>query len=307
MKGAHGVGWWALSDGRNKMKSGLQDKGRKNKMEMKRACEWTNGGDEVLIVRCMSRDGKTSRKRLVNGCVVESEPFQNPIIIGEIVTAPDWSNKAECGGGIHGWPWALSLGEGKDCDWSGLWQVYGVKPKDIIDLDGKCKFRTGILRFSGDWQSATNFVLSGQIAFIHKSASGASSATGYRGASSATGARGASSATGYRGASSATGSMGASSATGDSGASSATGDSGASSATGASGASSATGKCSAAVATGVDSKAMGGEFGCIALTWWNEKESRLEMKCATTGNREGDLNPGVWYSLDAKGEFQAVI
>ena len=253
MKGAHGVGWWALSDGRNKMKSGLQDKGRKNKMEMKRACEWTNGGDEVLIVRCMSRDGKTSRKRLVNGCEVESELFQNPIIIGEIVTAPDWSNKAECGGGIHGWPWALSLGEGKDCDWSGLWQVYGVKPKDIIDLDGKCKFRTGILRFSGDWQSATNFVLSGQIAFIHKSASGASSATGARGASSATG------------------------------------------------------KCSAAVATGVDSKAMGGEFGCIALTWWNEKESRLEMKCATTGNREGDLNPGVWYSLDAKGEFQAVI
>jgi hypothetical protein len=52
---------------------------------------------------------------------------------------------------------------------------------------------------------------------------------------------------------------------------------------------------------------MGGEFGCIALAWWNAKERRMEMKCATTGNRGGDLKPGVWYSLDAKGEFQEVI
>ena len=238
--------------------------------------EWTNGGDEVFVVRCMSRDGKTSSKRLKNGVCIEVEPFQNPLIVGESVTAPDWSDKAECGGGIHGWPWALSLGEGKDCDWSGLWQVYGVKPADIIDLDGKCKFRTGILRFSGDWQTATSFVLSGQIAFIQKSASGASSATGGKGASSATGYGAASSATGYGAASSATGYRGASSATGDS---------------------------SAAVATGLNSKAMAGKFGCIALAWWNTKKGRSEMRCALTGSGKGSLKANVWYTLNEKGKF----
>ena len=226
-----------------------------------KACKWTNCGDEVLVVRCMSKDGKTSSKRLVNGVAVESELFQNPLIVGETVTAPDWSDKAECGGGIHGWPWALSLGEGKECDWSGLWQVYGVKPSDIVDLEGKCKFRTGILRFSGDWQAATNFVLSGKIAFIHESDSGASSATGYSGASSATGYRGASSATG---------------------------------------------KCSAAVATGLDSKVMGGEFGCIALGWLNKKKNRAEMRCALTGSGNGSLKANVWYELDEKGDFREV-
>ena len=150
-------------------------------------CEWTNGGDEVLVVRCMSKDGKTSSSRLVDGKVVEREPFQNPLIVGETVTAEDWNDKAECGGGIHGWPWGLSLGDGKECDWQGLWQVYGVKPSDIIDLCGKCKFRTGTLRFSGQWWEATSFVLSGQIALVLARSSGSASATGSSGSASATG------------------------------------------------------------------------------------------------------------------------
>ena len=45
------------------------------------------------------------------------------------------------------------------------------------------------------------------------------------------------------------------------------------------------------------------EFGVIALSWWNEKENRCEMKCATTGNRKGDLKPDIWYSLNSSGEF----
>ena len=34
--------------------------------------EWTNGGDEVFVVRCMSRDGKTSSKRLKNGVCLKN-------------------------------------------------------------------------------------------------------------------------------------------------------------------------------------------------------------------------------------------
>jgi hypothetical protein len=98
----------------------------------------------------------------------------------------------------------------------------------------------------------------------------------------------------------------ASSATGDSSASSATGYRSASSATGYSSASSATGYSSASVSTGLDSKAMAGEYGCIALAWWNEKEDRAEMRCAETGcgdGSDGKLKSEVWYQLDEKGAF----
>ena len=152
---------------------------------------WTNSGDEVLVVRFVSHDGKSCGE------------FQHPMAVGETVTALDWKANCSCGGGIHGWPWALGLGEGKECDWSALWQVYGVKPEDIMqgepDLIGKVKFRTGILRFLGTWNDVTNFVLSGQMAWVHQAASGAASATGEMGAASATGESGAASATGKDG------------------------------------------------------------------------------------------------------------
>ncbi len=85
---------------------------------------WTNGGSEVLIVRFVAHDG-TSR-----------EGFKHPIVVGESVSAPDWDDPRykgpKCGGGIHGWPWAFSLGDGKECEWSALWLVYGVDPKDVV-------------------------------------------------------------------------------------------------------------------------------------------------------------------------------
>jgi len=255
--------------------------------------QWTNGGDEVLVVRFVSKDGKS-----YGG-------FQHPMNVGETVTAPDWSDDMRCGGGIHGWPWAIGLGEGKECDWSALWQVYGVAAKDIVggegNLRGKAKFRTGVLRFTGSWNEATDFVLAGQMAWVHHAASGAASATGESGAASATGEsgaasatgeRGAASATGWRGAASATGWSGAASATGWSGAASATGERGAASATGARGAASATGWSGAASATGEDGTAMSvgidgkasaalGNF--IVLAEWaikNDKWTRIAMGLA---------------------------
>ena len=166
--------------------------------------QWTNGGDEVLVVRFVSKDGKS-----YGG-------FQHPMTVGEAVTAPDWRADCTCGGGIHAWPWALGLGEGKDCDWSAVWQVYGVKPEDIMygapDLVGKIKFKSGVLRFIGNWWEATNFVLAGQMAWVHYSARGSASSTGERGSASSTGASGSASSTGKYGTAAALGPEGKASA-----------------------------------------------------------------------------------------------
>ena len=238
--------------------------------------QWTNGGDEVLVVRFVNKDGTSSAKRRdVNHGTIDAEPFKHPLTVGEIVVAPDWVPDFACGGGIHGWPWGMSLGEGKECDWSATWLVYGVKTEDICggqgDLIGKCKFRTGIVRHVGTWDSATNFVLSGQMAWVDHAARGAASATGDRGVASATGESGAASATGWRGAAS------------------------------------ATGACSAAVVTNLNGRAKSGEFGCIALAFWNADKQRSEMRCARTGTEEGMLKPDTWYTLDLQGNFAEEI
>ena len=115
--------------------------------------EWTNSDGEVLVLRFVDKDCKS-----YGG-------FQHPLNVGESVTAPDWNTANKCGGGIHGWPLGLGIGDGKEADWSALWQVYSVQPADIIgEIEGvqKCKFRTGILRFKGTWYDAGNFVQIGR-------------------------------------------------------------------------------------------------------------------------------------------------
>jgi hypothetical protein len=118
------------------------------------------------------------------------------------------------------------------------------------DFLGKVKFRTGVLRFLGTWNEATDFVLSGLMDWVYQAARGAASATGESGAASATGW------------------SGAASATGESGAASATGASGAASATGARGAASATGKDGTAIALGINGIACGSLGNFIVIAEW---------------------------------------
>jgi hypothetical protein len=261
------------------------------------AHQWTNGKDEVLIVKCVSQEGKS-----YNG-------FQWPLEVGAKVEAPDFNARKECGGGLHGWPWGLSLGDGKDPDWSGKWIVFGSDPGTVIDLNGKVKCRSAVIRFVGNWHEAMLFVLDGQMAWVKHSASGAASSTGTSGAASSTGYSGAASSTGYRGAASSTGYSGAASSTGTSGAASSTGYRGAASSTGTSGAASSTGTSGAAVVTGSGGRAQAGPYGCIALAWWNLKAERSEMRCALVGKGDGNdkkLKANVWYTLDGNGNFVEV-
>ena len=153
--------------------------------------QWVNDDNEVLVLRFSERDGTS-----YNG-------FQHPMEVGKRVTAPDWRKDNECGGGIHGWAWGIGIGDGKTPDWSdGLWQVYGVKRSNIVgEIDGgiKCKFKTGILRFVGDWHQAMLFILDGQKAWVEHFADGEERSTGDKSAASSTGYRSAAVVTGLYG------------------------------------------------------------------------------------------------------------
>jgi hypothetical protein len=105
--------------------------------------QWTHDGAEVLCVKFVERDGSS-----YGG-------FKWPLTVGAEVIAPDWNEKAECGGGLHGWPWGFSLGEGKSPVWEATWLVFGAQPDDVVDLDGKVKVRRAVVRYVGDWQGAT--------------------------------------------------------------------------------------------------------------------------------------------------------
>ncbi len=90
--------------------------------------EWVNKDGEVLVLRFSNQDGTSYGW------------FQHPMKIGEAVTIPDWNPANKCGGGIHGWPLGLGIGDGKDADWTALWQVYGVKPVfGLVERNGRAK------------------------------------------------------------------------------------------------------------------------------------------------------------------------
>jgi len=123
---------------------------------------------------------------------------------------------------------------------------------------------------------------------------------GRYGAASATGRYGAASATGYQGAASATGRYGAASATGYQGAASATGDYGAASATGDYGAASATGNQGVAISA-CNGRAMASATGAIVLVHRNDHGEIVHIRASKVG--ENGIKAGVWYSLDAGGQF----
>ena len=213
--------------------------------------QWTHDGNKVLVVRQCAHDGSSS-----HGFVWPK--------IGS-VECPDWKPHNNCGNGLHGWPWGLAMGDGAEPDFTALWLVVAVDPKDIIAVEnarGKVKFRCGEVVFAGEWWKARELTEKGRNAWIVHFSDGKSSATGDRSASSATGYRSASSATG---------------------------------------------DASVAVCTGTESTARAGEWGVIALAWWNKRANRAEMRCArVVDGKRGTLKPGVAYRLNGRGRFVEV-
>lgn len=57
------------------------------------------------------------------------------------VEAPDWDGQPHCGKGLHGLLWGA--GSFDIASYGPLWQVIEVNSKDLIEFDGKCKFKCG--------------------------------------------------------------------------------------------------------------------------------------------------------------------
>ncbi len=130
----------------------------KTEWSLNRAHEWTHNGNEVLILRHVEKDGTSYKGTDRNGNAIH---FRYPLDLGAVVTAKDWIPDTQCGGGLHGWAWGLSIGDGNDADWQATWLVMGAQPGDVVNIGGKCKARSATIRFVGRWEEATAFVLSG--------------------------------------------------------------------------------------------------------------------------------------------------
>jgi hypothetical protein len=275
---------------------------------------WAHDSGEVFILRFSGKDGRSHGG------------FQHPMEVGETVTAPDWNSTPSCGGGIHGWPWGIGLGDGKEPQWDALWQVYGVKPEDVIgDVAGgpKCKFRTGVLRYKGDWHGAALFILSGQMAWAVHTAEGAATNSGDRGAATNSGDsgaatnsgdsgaatnsgyRGAATNSGYRGAATNSGYSGAATNSGDRGAATNSGDRGAATNSGYSGAATNSGDRGAATNSGYSGAATNsgdrgaatnsGDSGAALSTGhYSTASSHGDSSVAAVTGHGGRVRGGAW-------------
>jgi hypothetical protein len=281
--------------------------------------QWTHTGAEVLLLKCVNADGTS-----YGG-------FKYPLEIGAEVTAPDWDPANRCGGGLHGWAWGIGIGGGKAPIWDGIWLVLGCAPKDVVHVTidgGKEKARKATIRCvtkPGDWQKATNFILAGQMAWIAHNADGSAASSGYSSSAASSGDRSSAASSGDRssaassGYSSSAASSGYSSSAASSGYSSSaassgdrssaasSGDRSSAASSGDSSSAASSGDCSPAVCAGLSSRAKAGEWGCVALAWWNDAAQRAEMRCREVGcgdGTDGKLKAGVWYRLNKRGEFE---
>lgn len=169
-----------------------------NVLDLSHAAKWTNAAGKIQLVKCIKPDGTTG------GGV---RPLVTWPAVGGEVTPSDPRRDGECGGGIHGWPWGLFLGDGARPDYSTDWLVIECDPQDIYCIGGKCKcVGPCTVVYRGQWWGAMEYTQHERTQLIqHVAASASASATGYGGAALATSYGGAALATGYMGAALATG------------------------------------------------------------------------------------------------------
>ena len=76
------------------------------------------------------------------------------------VKAPDWSPRAQCGGGLHGCLWGQGNGIIGMNDETRLWQAVLIRLKDAVDLGGKVKVPRGRVLMTGKREAVCAFVAS---------------------------------------------------------------------------------------------------------------------------------------------------
>ena len=84
--------------------------------------------------------------------------FRWPLTVGAEVVAPDWSERAECGNGLHGWLYgAGDIGVADIVD-GAVWLVVEVA-EPVVMLGGKCKYPRGTVRFAGPMHAAAAYMI----------------------------------------------------------------------------------------------------------------------------------------------------
>jgi len=199
--------------------------------------------------------------------------FVWPLEVGAEVTAPDWSDAIECGGGLHGL--LDGRGNGPLLSWSpgAVWLVAEV-PADarLVDLVGKVKVDRCVVAHVGDRLSATGFLAEqGQVDGVvgaHVVAGDGGTATAGDGGAATAGDYGTATA-GYGGAATA-GYRGTATA-GDYGTATA-GDGGA-----------ATAGYRGTATAGYGGTATAGDYGTIVLAWWDDTLARRRWVAGDVG------------------------
>ena len=216
--------------------------------------QWTHDGDRVLLVKCVSKGGKSHND------------FQWPKS-GEVVT-PNWSPEPNCeSGGLFGWPWGLNLGEGKLPDYRGDWIVFSAKPESVVRIDGKAKAGPSAeVVFYGSWHEALQYTLAGRVAWIQHATRGAANCSGDYSSASTSGYSSSASTSGYCSSASTSGDYSSASTSGHCSSASTSGHYSSASTSGDSSSASTSGYCSSASSVGAHSAAaLTGERGTIEV------------------------------------------
>ena len=243
-----------------------------------------------------------------------------PTEVGTIVTCQDWSEEIKCGNGLHG----LLDGFG---DYSllsnridAIWQIVEVDRDKCIELDGKVKFQSCKLVYSGTMAAAMTKMSDYQINLLIESgfalpgdysqlaSSGNSSQLAASGESSQLAASGDYSQLASSGYYSQLAASGNSSQLASSGYYSQLASSGDYSKLASSGDYSqlaASGYYSIVISAGLNGIASAGENGCIALTWWDDTKKSYRIEVGYIG--ENGIKPNTPYRLNDEHKFEEVI
>ena len=85
---------------------------------------------DAIMLRTTDKDGK------------DYSGFQWPMQVGAVVVCPDWNNKAECGGGLHGYVDGLGNRSNLSNNSDALWWIVGiVRSRPSISMAKSTRFR----------------------------------------------------------------------------------------------------------------------------------------------------------------------
>ena len=250
--------------------------------------------NKALAIRTCSADGTSHGG------------FKWPSEVGSVVTCADWNPEAKCGNGLHalldGWGDYSLLSNDNDA----LWQVVEIDRSKCVELDGKVKFESCILKYSGGMAVAMTLISDYQIDLLIKNtdnsqlaASGDESklaASGYGSQLAASGNYSKLAASGNYSKLAASGNYSKLAASGYGSQLAASGDESKLAASGNESKLAASGKKSISVCAGLNGSVLAGDDGCIALAWWDRSKERYRLEVGYVG--EGGIEEGKTYKLD---------